>query len=499
MTIVALCAMARAGRLVRALVVKFGNLYNQPMHWRMILITICLSVSVFRAAEADENSWTRVADMPTARESVAACAVDDFVYAIGGFPGGSDAGIAANERYDPTSDAWSVRAPMPTGRRMPAAAVVDGKCYLIGGRLTDGPRAVDVVEVYDPASDSWQTVTPIPTARFGHSAVAVGEIIYVFGGGERGLVRANVEAYDTRTDTWSDLGTMPVPRALMGAAALDGKIFLVGGTQDGSSGSVRVDIFDPLTRSWSTGANMPSARFSLQAAVVNGRLYAVGGTNGPGALRTVEAYDPMADAWSDAADMITWRARFAVAVSAGQIYAIGGTTSFATPHVGMSDVERYMPPAAATGVMINAGMNDAWFNPLTPGQGFMLTVFPEQGQVFLAWFTYDVERPPESATVQLGEAGHRWLTAQGPYTGNTANLTLFVTRGGVFDAPGPAAETDPSGDGYLTLEFADCYEGLVTYEITSAGLAGEIPIQRIVNDGVALCEQLSRSMLNAQQ
>ena len=156
-------------------------------------------------------------------------------------------------------------------------------------------------------------------------------------------------------------------------------------------------------------------------------------------------------------------------------------------------------PAAATGVMINAGMNDAWFNPLTPGQGFMLTVFPEQGQVFLAWFTYDVERPPESATVQLGEAGHRWLTAQGPYTGNTANLTLFVTRGGVFDAPGPAAETDPSGDGYLTLEFADCYEGLVTYEITSAGLAGEIPIQRIVNDGVALCEQLSRSMLNAQQ
>jgi len=140
---------------------------------------------------------------------------------------------------------------------------------------------------------------------------------------------------------------------------------------------------------------------------------------------------------------------------------------------------------------INAGLNDAWFNSVTNGQGFLITVFPDRKEVFLAWFTYDTERPPEDVTAFLGEPGHRWLTAQGPYDGDTANLTIFVTEGGIFDAAVPVAETDPAGDGTLTLEFADCTEGLVNYEITSLGISGEIPIERITPDNVALCETLA--------
>jgi len=142
------------------------------------------------------------------------------------------------------------------------------------------------------------------------------------------------------------------------------------------------------------------------------------------------------------------------------------------------------------GFQINAGLNDAWFNLATAGQGFLITVFPDRKEVFLAWFTYDTERPPEDVTAFLGEPGHRWLTAQGPYDGDTANLTIFVTEGGVFDAAEPVAETDPAGDGTLTIEFADCTEGLVSYEITSLDISGEIPIQRISPDNVPLCESL---------
>jgi hypothetical protein len=90
----------------------------------------------------------------------------------------------------------------------------------------------------------------------------------------------------------------------------------------------------------------------------------------------------------------------------------------------------------------------------------------------------------------LGEPGHRWLTAQGPYEGDTANLTIFVTSGGVFDSAQPPAVTDPAGDGTMTLEFSDCANGLVSYEITSLGISGEIPIQRIAPDSIALCETL---------
>jgi hypothetical protein len=111
--------------------------------------------------------------------------------------------------------------------------------------------------------------------------------------------------------------------------------------------------------------------------------------------------------------------------------------------------------------------------------------------MFLAWFTYDTERPPEDVQAVLGESGHRWLTAQGPYVGNTANLTVFLTQGGVFDSSQPPAMTRPEGYGSMTVEFADCTEGLVTYEIPSLSVSGEIPIQRITEDNVALCDSLS--------
>ena len=140
---------------------------------------------------------------------------------------------------------------------------------------------------------------------------------------------------------------------------------------------------------------------------------------------------------------------------------------------------------------INPGLNDAWYNPATDGQGFLVTVFPDIQEIFVAWFTFDTERPPDNVTAQLGDPGHRWLTAQGTYDdGNSATLTIFVTEGGVFDAAQPPATIDPAGDGTMTLEFVDCENGLVNYEITSLGISGEIPIQRIALDNVPLCEAL---------
>jgi hypothetical protein len=151
----------------------------------------------------------------------------------------------------------------------------------------------------------------------------------------------------------------------------------------------------------------------------------------------------------------------------------------------------YAPALAGQDFQINPGLNDAWFNLATNGQGFLITVFPDRKEMFLAWFTFDKERPPEDVTALLGEPGHRWLTAQGPYEGDTANLTIFVTEGGVFDSVEPVAETDPAGEGTITIEFADCTEGLVNYEITSLDISGVIPIQRISPDNVSLCETLA--------
>jgi glucose/arabinose dehydrogenase len=138
---------------------------------------------------------------------------------------------------------------------------------------------------------------------------------------------------------------------------------------------------------------------------------------------------------------------------------------------------------------INPGLNDAWFDPNKPGQGFLMTVFPEGKSMFLAWFTYDAERPREDVTALLGEPGHRWLTAQGPYDGDTAALTIYVTSGGVFDSAVPVIGP-PVQNGTMTVTWSGCNSALLSYEISSLGIAGEIPLQRIALDNVDLCLSL---------
>ncbi len=135
--------------------------------------------------------------------------------------------------------------------------------------------------------------------------------------------------------------------------------------------------------------------------------------------------------------------------------------------------------------VINAGLNDSWWNAETPGQGFFITVFPDDGTIFLAWFTYDTERPDPSVTAILGEPGHRWLTAFGAYASNLAQLEIELTEGGVFNTGDPAVSQ--SNYGTITLEFIDCNNAILTYDIPSLGLMGVIPITRIAADNIPAC------------
>lgn len=141
---------------------------------------------------------------------------------------------------------------------------------------------------------------------------------------------------------------------------------------------------------------------------------------------------------------------------------------------------------------INAGLNDAWYYKPTDGQGFFITVFPDLGYVSLAWFTYDTELPPEDATANLGDPGHRWLTALGPIDGDQVVMSITMTSGGIFDDPTEVDRTDPPGsDGTITLTFDSCSAGTIEYEIPSINRQGVIPIERVVDDNIVICEALS--------
>ena len=136
--------------------------------------------------------------------------------------------------------------------------------------------------------------------------------------------------------------------------------------------------------------------------------------------------------------------------------------------------------------VINPGLNDAWYEPTTNGQGFFLAVYPERSTVFLGWFTFDVNSPGQDAISALGDPCQRWLVAQGTYEGSRADLVVYNAKGGLFDTALPQPEVEPIGS--IVLQFVDCRTGIVSYDLPGLGLSGIIPIQRLASDNVAVCE-----------
>ncbi len=144
-----------------------------------------------------------------------------------------------------------------------------------------------------------------------------------------------------------------------------------------------------------------------------------------------------------------------------------------------------------TSFQINAGLNDAWYYPVTDGQGFFITISPAMGRAVVSWFTYDTERPAQGVSANLGEPGHRWFNASGLYNGNQAVLNIKMASGGIFDTPTEITRVE---DGTMILTFYDCNTGSVEYDIPSINQSGLVPIQRVAGDNIALCESITEQM-----
>lgn len=141
-------------------------------------------------------------------------------------------------------------------------------------------------------------------------------------------------------------------------------------------------------------------------------------------------------------------------------------------------------------VRLNAGYSDAWFDPATAGQGFFFTVFPDRGELYVAHFTFDTERPPDDVSAVFGDPGHRWLTALGPITGATATLEVFLTAGGLLDATTPTPVTTPAY-GIYEVEALGCDHIRLVYDLPAVSRQGTIELERVAKDNLSLCEALT--------
>ena len=200
----------------------------------------------------------------------------------------------------------------------------------------------------------------------------------------------------------------------------------------------------------------------------------------------IRVYEGAFDAGDTQAGLVATRDDFGdVLLAAGKAYRFV-VTSFVPGNIG--EWHWVLFPPGALG--LNAGLNGAWYNPATDGQGILLDVFTENRLVFLAWFTFDLERPAGDAEPMIGDAGQRWFTASGNYRDGdrSVGLTLYNSTGGVFDSGTPPVDTAEYGT--AELDFEDCLNGTLTYDIPAGPASGVIPLERIASDHLALCASL---------
>ena len=118
------------------------------------------------------------------------------------------------------------------------------------------------------------------------------------------------------------------------------------------------------------------------------------------------------------------------------------------------------------------GLNGTWVNGNNLGQGFLFDFQTSNSFMFGAWFTLDTAAPTGT---ELGNPGQRWLTLQGNYAGDTVNLQIFSTSGGIFNTPSTTTTTQV---GTALLTFSSCTAGTLNFTLTEPAISGSIPLQK---------------------
>ena len=183
-----------------------------------------------------EQEWKELADLPEAIGAGAAVA-----FAPGGneksseariyvFGGSTEGGLSEKTfAYNPVKNEWKVMKPIPTPREHLAAVAVGDKIYVVGGREQSLKRNLDVLEIFIPEKNVWTVGPAMPTRRTGIAAASVGEGPYLFG--REYIVGKNeeVERFDVEAKSWKTLNSMPSSRHGMGIAAIGKTIYTIGG------------------------------------------------------------------------------------------------------------------------------------------------------------------------------------------------------------------------------------------------------------------------------
>jgi hypothetical protein len=199
------------------------------------------------------------------RTAPSAIAINGKIYAMGGVDG-PDVILAGMEEYDPATDTWTKKADMPTARYAPILTAVNGKIYAMGGGFFKKKSDFDkrnaplsAVEVYDPVTDTWSKKDDMPIAHDNRAFGFLDGKLYLFGTAREAVriwhqdyaASRAVYSYDLKTGTLTRETDMPSARGESSANVINDRIYVVGGVAGwagyikGAATLTKMEVFTP--------------------------------------------------------------------------------------------------------------------------------------------------------------------------------------------------------------------------------------------------------------
>jgi hypothetical protein len=154
--------------------------------------------------DLDSGAWSTAASMPDPKDHFSTVLLNDKIYAIGGEHGHDQLHLQMPDvhAYDTVTNTWTRLADLPTAKSHTEGATfaTDGKIVMAGGQL-DNYQPTSQVVAYDPAANAWATLPPLPAVRQGAIVQRIGYKVVV----ALGAVQTN----QPQSGTW--IGQLPLP------------------------------------------------------------------------------------------------------------------------------------------------------------------------------------------------------------------------------------------------------------------------------------------------
>lgn len=280
------------------------GLYN----WEGILISV-FGNTIYSETIGAPVVWTRVADMPAARQSNYGAVDGDYFYSFGGNSSITTGAAASSAvyRYTKSTDTWVSLTTLPQGGRQELIAILlpNGQFYVGGGSTTYGQagNASNAVYWYNPSTDTWTAKANLPFNWIDARVVALqnGKLLMCGGRDSSGAFLSAAYLYNHADDSYTAVASMNTARSNHALVALDdGRVMAIGGHPSGFISTVSTEIYDPATNVWTVAADLPAARQYHSASTSHGYVYVWGGrtdTTEANSVATIYAYSIERNAW----------------------------------------------------------------------------------------------------------------------------------------------------------------------------------------------------------